>query len=50
MLQIMRAVGDEGIEHVRALFEEYAAEWPGSDLEAENFSMTATVFMELAFN
>ena len=37
MLQIMQALDDEDVDHVRALFQEYAMEWPGSDLEAENF-------------
>lgn len=38
MVKIRQALNDEDVEDVRALFEEYAAEWPGSDLESENFA------------
>jgi len=38
MLQVVQAVSEEDVDQVRALFEEYATAWPGSDLEAENFA------------
>ncbi len=38
MLKIIRAESLTSLNQARLLFEEYAAEWPGPDLAAENFA------------
>jgi carbonic anhydrase len=42
MLKIISAESQPSVNQVRLLFEEYAAEWPGPDLDAENFAEELT--------